>query len=259
MTEQGGAGAPDPWAGLPAEDVALVKDRHWDGVGALIRSYRHAEKRLGASPDKLLRIPDREDDAEGWSAIYGRLRPEKAEEYGIEGADPELLAKVHEAGLSKAQAKRLAEYLGERGKAAQEKSAQERGQKAEADIAALQREWGGEYDSNIAAGQRAKQALGWDDAMLDKLEEAIGTRATIELAARIGRGLREDGFAGPRGPQGATAQPFGLTREAAAGQLRSLEANPEWLKRRWSGDPRVSAEAMEERSRLSRIAHPDPD
>lgn len=263
MAEQGAQGAPaaagDWLSGFSAENRGYVENKGWKDPGAMLESYRVLEKVRGVPAERLLKLPEKDDDAAGWGEVYGRLRPGKVEDYGIEGADPELLSKVYEAGLSKRQAQALATYLGERGKAAQAKAAEERGLKAETDLAALRREWGQEYDANIQAGQRAKQALGWNDETLDKLEEALGTRGALELAARIGRGLSEDGFAGPREPQGSTAQPFGMTRSAALAKYSELMGSPEFQKRLMSEDPAVRRAAVNERQRLALVAFPDEE
>lgn len=270
MAEQGGdqgaqgqpSGQPSgPWTGLGPEDMALVQDRHWNGVGEVLRSYRNLEKLRGVPDSELLRIP-RADDAAGWDAFHGRLRPEGPDKYDLGEHAPkegqaDLRPLAHKFGLTQRQAAGLAAELAQITAGHTEQQVAERGQRAEADVAALRQSWGPEYDANIAAGQRAKQALGWDDATLDKLEDALGLRGTLELAARIGRGLKEDGFAGPQGPQAGGSMPFGLTREVAASQLKALEGNADWIKRRWSNNMQIRTEAMEERARLSRIANPD--
>ena len=43
----------------------------------------------------------------------------------------------------------------------------------------------------------------------------------------------------------------------AASQLKALEGNAYWNKRRWSDNAAVAAAAFEERARLSRIANPE--
>lgn len=264
MSEQQGQGqgqgqpaaAPNPWGELPSDLSGFVQNKGWSSPADALKSYVNLERLRGVPETELLRIP-KEGDAQAWDAFYGRLRPGKAEEYGVEGVDPELLSKVHEAGLSKQQVQRLAAYLGERGKASAEQAEQARAQQQEADVATLKREWGGEYDANVEAGKRAARALGWDGDTMDKLEGAMGTRFVLELAARIGRGLREDGFAGQQGPQGGSAQPFGMTREAAGAKLAQMQADPAFQARLYHADRTIRMAAHAERDAVARIAEPD--
>jgi hypothetical protein len=250
------AAAPNPWGELPADLSGFVQNKGWQSPVDALKSYVNLERLRGVPETELLRIP-KENDAAGWDAVYGRLRPGKVEDYGIEGADAELLAKVHEAGLSKQQAQRLAEYLGTRAKTAQEQSEQAKAQRQEADMAALKTEWGGEYDANVEAGKRAARALGWDAATIDKLEDALGTRGVYELAARLGRGLREDGFAGQQGPQSGQSLPFGMTPQAAGARLQQMQNDPAFQARLYHADKGVRLEAMKERDAIASLAYPE--
>lgn len=259
---QGGAPAASPWGELPQDLSGFVQNKGWSSPADALKSYVNLERLRGVPETELLRIP-KEGDTEAWNAVYGRLgRPESPDKYDLGDLAPkegqlDLRPLAHKYGLTQQQAKGLAADMAQLAGGHSEQAEQARAQKVEADVAALKREWGAEFDANVEAGKRAVRALGWDQAKLDKLEDALGTREVYELAARIGRGLREDGFAGQQGPQGGSAQPFGMTREAAGARLAQMQADPAFQARLYHADKNVRLEALRERTAIANIAEPD--
>lgn len=147
-------------------------------------------------------------DLEGKTVI-----PESAEAYQLpvpEGQDgtfaTEAAKWMHEAGVPVAQAQALAEkwnaYQAEQAQAAD----LARQQQGEADVAALRKEWGGQYDANLELGRRAVRAFvgQGEDAgpTLEKIESALGAAETFRLFHRIGKHLGE-GTLAPEAHAGA--------------------------------------------------------
>lgn len=262
--EQGGQQAaeqPNPWGmdSLQTEDRGWIELKGYKGTADLVRAHRGLEKMLGGPRDRLLKLPEK-DDAPEWGEVFGRLgRPETPDGYELQGADAELLARAHAAGLSKRQVQALAGYLGERGKAAQEKQEAERAERADADVLALKREWGAEFDLNVQHGKRAVQALGWDEQTIEKLEEALGTKATYQLAARIGRGLAEHSFVQGDNAAADARGGFGMSVAAAREKFQSMAGDPEFQKRLMSEDPTVRRAAVQERERIAQLAFPNEE
>lgn len=268
MSEQGapgagaggeGGAAASPWAGLKPENRGYVELKGFRDHDSVVQAYRELESFRGVPAERLLKLPDKEDAPE-WGGIYGRLgRPETPEGYELQGADAELLARLHSGGVSKRAAHDIAAYLGERAKAAQEKAEAERAERHQLEEQELRREWGQEFDRNIRNArevyQRAAKAVGWESpeamqADFDQIENQIGTMRLLKLMAFMGAGTAPARFV--EGDQGG-GSPFGdATPEAAMANFRKLSQDREFMKRVDSGD--VTAVAQYERA--ARLAAP---
>lgn len=156
-------------------------------------------------------------DLEGQTA-----KPESADAYklpvpeGQDGAFATEAAKwMHEAGIPVAQAQALAtkwnEYQADQAEAA-DKARQQQG---EADVAALRKEWGGQYDANVELGKRAVRTFGADEQTLEKISKALGDGETLRLFHRIGKHLGEGTLIPAGGERGATTPANPETARAA--------------------------------------------
>lgn len=247
------------------ENRGLAELKRWGGPDDLATSYRNLERLKGVPENELLRIP-KPEDAAGWEAFHARLRPAKPEDYDLGEHAPkegqtDLRPLAHKYGLTPQQARGLAGELAQLVQAQTGTQATQREASRTADMAALKTEWGGEYDANIEAGKRAVKHLGWDEKKIDALEAALGTRGTFELAARIGRGLREDGMPGQTqlAGGGQQSEPFGLTPQAAQARLKQMQADPAFQARLYNTtDKAVRLAAMAERDKIGAIAYPEP-
>lgn len=254
---EGGAGNPTPWAGLSEQNRGFVGLKGFKNEDAVVTAYRELESFRGVPAERLLKLPDKDDSPE-WEGVHKRLgRPDKAEEYGVEGADADLLAEAHKAGLTKRQVQALAAHLGTRGKAAQEKAEAERVAQQQLEEQELRKEWGPEFEANLRHGkevyQRAAKAVGWasPEAMqkdFEAIEAQIGTGKLLKLMAFMGRGTAPHAFVEGQGGGGSS---FGDTAPAAAmAKFRALSGDREFMKRLDAGD--VSAQA--EYDRWSKLA-----
>ena len=232
-----------------------LQNKGWKDPSELAVGYRNLEKLVGQ--DKLV-MPKGADDKEGWNRVYDAMgRPKSAEEYKLplpEGDNGEFAkaasAKFHELGISQNQANALAEWWnGQQQNAmqAQQAQLQQQGLRAEQDMAQLKTDWGQAYDENINLGKRAAQTFGLDQAKLESLESAWGTKGMLEFMAKIGRGLTEHNFEG-----GNTTQGFGMTPEAAKQRIGALQGDKEWVGKYLGGN----VEAQNEMKRLMGIAYP---
>jgi len=136
-------------------------------------------------------------DLEGLTA-----KPESVDAYklpvpeGQDGAFAGEAAKwMHEAGIPVAQAQALATKWNEY-QASQAKAADlARQQQGEADVSALRKEWGGQYDANVELGKRAVRTFVGEgqeaEKLLGSLEGAVGAGQLLRLFHRIGANLGE--------------------------------------------------------------------
>lgn len=265
-SDGGGAAPPQQWydalEGITPEERGWVQNKKYESPLEALRATRGMEKILGGPRERLLRLPE-SDDAPEWGEIFGRMgRPEKPEDYGIEGADVELLQQAHAAGLSKRQVGKLAEYLAGRAKTAQEKADGEYDTAAQADEDSLKREWGPEFENNLrVAGQlagRVKVALGMDDdqwkATAEKLTRAMGVANSLKMFVLLGRGAGEHRFVGSE----TASTGFGENTPAAAkARYDAKLADPDFRKRYTSQDKTVRLAAVRELSELAKVAFPD--
>jgi hypothetical protein len=240
-----------------AELKGYVENKGWKTPEDAMASYRGLERLVGV--DKIP-MPKGDDDKEGYERVYAALgRPAKAEDYKLpvpDGMDrtfaSQAEAKFHELGLSAKQASALAEwnneFLATQMKGQQESAALQ----TEQDVTALKREWGpAAFDENIALGRKAAQEFEITPH-IDKLEQALGTKATLELLSRIGRGLTEHTFEG-----GKTTAGFGMTPEAAKAEIAQLQGSlskpgdKEFMALYLAGD----SKALARMERLQKIAY----
>lgn len=159
-------------------------------------------------------MPGKDATPEQWAEFYGKIgRPETADAYELpvpEGDDgafaKEASAWMHEAGLSKDQAGKLAVKWNEMAAAQQAQSVAAEQQAAQAahvqntaEAAELKTAWGQQFDANMHhAKQAVQQFLPKDKAAetISALESKLGYKATIEFLHNIGKGLGEHDAAG---------------------------------------------------------------
>lgn len=232
-----------PWyASIENPDLkGFAELKGFKDPAAVLDSYRNLETKLGAPPDRLVKLPEKPDDP-AWSEVFSKVglgRPAEAKEYGLqvpEGVDPGYarameqaafdagVPKKHLAALVEANAK-FAAAEDARVKALEEvKSAQ--------DIAALKQSWGGLYEQNVELGRRAAAemaaAVGLEAPELSEIEGAIGTAKFLKLFAAVGSKNNQEAAFREGGP-GNTS--FGMSPEAANVRFNELMLNPEWVKK----------------------------
>ncbi len=101
---------------------------------------------------------------------------------------------MHALGLTSKQAQGIAEWNNTQiAQAAQAKQIERQREQA---ASALKREWGNEYDRNLTLGDRAAQEFGFTEDMVRAMAHGMGHKPTLEILARIGRGLTEHSYEG---------------------------------------------------------------
>lgn len=214
----------------------------WTNVESLAKSAHSLEQFVGAPHDEVVRI-GKNATPEQVRQVLGRLGlPDTADKYEI--AEPpkgtpqnENMVKwsketFHKLGLLPSQAKELSTAYTKLAAdiATQQATDYEIGYQA--DVKALQSEWRGGYDSQMAKAQNAARSLDFDGTAIDAMESAIGYAATMRFFAKLGDKLGESQFV-ESGDGKSTG--FGTTMTPA-------EAKAEWLK--FSTDPGVKAALM---------------
>jgi hypothetical protein len=95
----------------------------------------------------------------------------------------------------------------------------------------------------VRLGKRAVREFGLEGSV-EKLEAALGSGDLLKLTAKLGRGLKEDSFAGGSVPVA------GLTKEGAKEELALLQRDKAFATRYLAGE----ADAVRKFTRLHEIA-----
>ena len=245
------------WYSQMSEEArGFVQTKGWQSPDDVVQSYTNLEKLLGADKAGRGVIMPKEDAApEEWGKFYDRLgRPASPDDYKlpVPQGDTGQFAKVaankfHELGITAKQAQSLAEWWNSQSQEMQTSQMNQQAQNSEMEMQVLQSEWGKEFDANIEAARRATRQFGVEEAMLEKIENAVGTREMLKLFANIGKGLGEDAFIDSDKSAG-----FGMSPEAARVRIAQLKGDKDWSAKYLSGN----ADAKAEMERLMRAAYP---
>jgi hypothetical protein len=240
---------PAAWhAGLDADALAHLGSKGWDKLDAptvartVYDSYRQAEKIIGTSADKVIRIPEA-TDTEGWKSVYAKLgAPPDPTGYDITGVKHtdgrdvddgfrDFTRKVaSELHLPKEAAPRLAsEIVKYIDQAATERTASETAAVA-ASQQALRVAWGSNYDANKFLATNTAQKLGVTPDAVNALEKAIGYDRVMEMFRGIGAATGEDKFLGGGNHDNVVA-----TLESATAEKEALKSDPDWTARFLNG------------------------
>lgn len=264
----GGGGAPDPAAGntflasLPEDIRGEAMFQDIKDVGALARSYMHAQRLVGADKATVLALP-KGDDPAAWGEVYAKLgRPESPDGYKLTapegmqvdaGLQSGFTKTAHELGISAKQAEGLfAWWNGAMQGAAQQQSAATAQQLAAAE-ASLRQEWGAAFDQQMQAARDAVRHYGGDDLVKELNITGNGNNPElVKLFAKLGGQLREDGvLTGRSGPGGEA-----LTPDAARQQIDTKMKDKEFLAAYRDKAHAKHGEAMAEMTRLYQFAYP---
>lgn len=242
-----------PWyAGIENPDLrGLAEIKKWDSPEKALESYRALESKLGAPPDRLLKLPEKPDDP-AWAEIHKKLgfaAPEKAEEYELpvpEGFNQDyaqaVAAKAKELGIPKHMLKGLAEFNNEFIKSALDADDKAREQRVSTAIAELRMDWAGQYEQTMALAQRAeslvKAEVGLSDESLKAWQEA-DPKGYFKLLGHYGSRLAEARKIDGVQTGGGEMQ---LSPEAAKVKLRDLMQDKDWFQRWERQDVQARAE-----------------
>lgn len=235
----------------------------------LAKGYHGYAKKFGLPPDRLLTLPEKDDDAEGWNGVYKALgRPDSADKYDLRDPAPETGIKVdaelkkwfgekaHAYGLSNQQAAKLYDdwnaLQGDRGKA----SAAALTQQAADATAALQKEWGDAFKQNTELAEQALNHYGGAEVARFLVEKGLQNDARIvKMFAAMGKQLAEDGIIG-RAPGGDSA----VSPTEAKQQIAALETSKEWTETmRLPKDNPARQAMLARRGKLYDVAFPEKD
>ena len=245
----GGAGAGNWWEGDKFNDThrqlltakGLTVDDPLEALAKITENYRHAESRLGASPDQLLTRPKKDEDMSEWLRKNGEVFgiPESAEKYELakpegwpkdQAWDAELEGKAralgHQLGLNGPQLQGMVNLYAENVAGMLQGAERDLQQSADQLRTELKKDWGDQYDARVALAQQAASALaeaaGLDSNALMNIAQVLkgssGDANTLRLFAAVGQMMGEDNLPRLEGSGGG----LGTTPAGARAELDAM-------------------------------------
>lgn len=258
-----------PW--FATLDPALGKDRNvnkYESVEALARAHVAALKRFGKDPAQLLEVPEKPDDKEGWSKLWGALgRPETVDGYGfkpLEGvADTDnaavagFIEKAHGLGASKAVVEAAIEAVIEVRTKGEEARLAEREAQTKTVTEALQAEWGEKFE--VYKGEIGKLILdSGGEALVEELNDlGLGNSVGLNklLASLIDRRAEPETLPGGGG---AAPGSDAMTPYQAQSKLAEIHGSADKQAIMLDKNHPQHKTLMAERERLLIVAYPGP-
>lgn len=246
--------------GLSDDYKGYVQTKGFKDPTAVLESYKNIEKLMGAPRERLMTIPEKDDDAVGWDAIHNRLgRPATAADYKFEVSPDAVTAEAaeflrgefHKLGLSKKQGETLMTRYGEHFAGEVVKSQEQMQATLTIQQNLLKKEWGAAHDQNMQTARSATIAFKLDGAKIDALEAAMGYDGVMKFLHDLGSKIGTHSYVAP----GAGGGNGPVTPAAALSQISALRADPDFVKKYTSGD----VEARAKMERLHMMAYPTID
>lgn len=244
----GAGAAAKPWFdGLDPEVRGHIDNKGWkvDDPRAVVtemaKAWKAAEKFVGAPADQVLKLPKDAADEAGWAAVRQRLgMPKEAKEYDFssvkfsdgteldQGFVDALRPALHKAGVAKEIAPEIVRAVVGFMDNADKIETETRNTTMRNEQAALQKEWGSNFEFNRLTAMQGAKRLGVDEATVKQLESSMGFAKTMEMFRKIGAGTNEDTFI-----QGGTGNP--TTTNGAIARKSELMSDPEFVKNYLAG------------------------
>lgn len=207
---------------------SVIMNQKLGTVSAVVNSYMNLRKNMDGK-DRI-EIPSK-DDADGWSALRGKLgRPDEASGYdlGEPPADGEsaftaqFRELAHARGMDQDQAAGVYADLSTY-QAGVDSSAESifLTQQAEA-TTALKSTWGSDYDQNMRdAKSAAVDLLGLDGTKIEALERIVGTHEMLDIFLKV----KAVTGSHPNAGQGGAAAGGAITPAEATEELAAMRAD----------------------------------
>jgi len=259
-----GAAAATDWTANLSEDMrGYVQNKGFKQPEDVLNSYVNLEKLHGVPAEQIVKLPGDNDDPESWNNVWSKLgKPDSPDGYEVpmpeEGGDENFAAEAknwfHEANLTPAQAKKVAEKWNEYVTSTQQQTAEQQQQQAQEAEKTLKKEWGKAHDENIQVAQKAAREFGVTADQIDALEKTMGYDGVMKFMHSIGSKLGEDGYVAS-GPGGNNSFTGAMTPEQAKSRIATLRQDSGFVDRYTKGD----TEARKEMARLHEMAYPSEE
>lgn len=240
------------WRDSIADEHKATADRFTD-LNAAMKSVEDLRKLVS----ERVAMPGEDADDDTWSKFRDKMGiPEAAESYALpddfetddvgEALIEAFRPIAHEANLSQDGFQKIIQTWNEFTDQAIAQEKAERQKQTEESVAALQKEWGKDYEANLNLALRAFKQMGGDEVAqffdTTKTEDGmmLGNHPVmIKMGAQIGRQMSEDGMIAPVGA--AEAQTIAERINALSSEIHAANAK---------GDAITRNRLVQERSEL---------
>lgn len=219
-----------------------------DAVTAAIKmaqAHLESSRLLGVPADRIIKLPAKADDIEGWNGVYAKLgAAAKADDYKYDGLKfkdgsdlddgfTSLMRNVSSTlHLSVEGSKQLASELVKFMDAAEDSESATKTAAAAEEKQKLATNWGKNFEANKFVASQAAQKLGFTQEEIEGLQGLVGYARIMEAFRKVGAGMGEDIFV-----QNGSGEGKGgiMTREQATLRLEELKADSAWVERYQAG------------------------
>lgn len=261
-----GGGDQQPWfkaAGIDPKYEPAITAKGWSSPNDLLESYTNVEKLVslerGGDVDRIIVKPKdgaTPEEVAQFRAKAGFAAPAAPEDYGF---TPEQIAAApvigeaakwfHAAGIPKDVAGSLMEQV----TAYETQQVEAFKANSDREYTALGQELGDKFGDFEEAGRRAFKASGLEPQMLDKIEQAVGTKAMMTMFAKFGSAMTE--AAAPQPGKTGGGQ-FAQSAEQAQARITTLSKDSDFQAKLLSTNPEVRKSAQAEWENLFKTAYP---
>lgn len=218
---------------LPEEYRTNPSLQSFKDLPSLVKSYVHAQSMVGA--DKVV-IPKADAKPEDWGQVYDKLgRPKVPDEYNLtdienlpeaykkEGDNKAFKAYAHSLGLNNTQANNLYQFLQNIAVEHLTTTEQNNKQALEAATETAKKEWGKNFDVEVARAKAAVKQFGGDEFAKYIDESGLGNDPRfLKFAHNVAKAMSEDSaFFGRAANQGFASGPEHAKAEIAKLQTDS--------------------------------------
>lgn len=222
------------WTQTLAPELREVAQKNgWKDPNEAVKGYQHLVTKLGLRRVAPLGEKASEAEIKEYREIMGI--PETPDGYkppeGLNFENPELYGRMaqlaHKHHVPPTAFNSMAAALQEIGAEAVKAENDKIDAAIAAEIAGLQKSWGGDFEANQAKARATAKALGWDDQVIAQLGESKGaglvltTLTTLHEKYGIGR---EGALHGVGGAQGFTT----VDPATARAEIDNIRASKEW-------------------------------
>jgi hypothetical protein len=183
------------------DDESKRKLARYKTANDVAKSALEFDKRISQS----VPIPGKDANKETWDAFYKRLgRPESKGEYDLDAvflpdgvtkddkSDEQFRSIAYDLGLTKEQAKKLHKYAAQQGLDAYGNLKKQMEAQREQSRETLKKEWGSDYDRNVALIGTVLRKFG-DDGVIQYLNSGPGNDpAMLKFLTKFGKAISPD-------------------------------------------------------------------
>ena len=254
-SEAPAAAQPASWYGDGVDDSTkgYIENNGWKAPKDVITGYQNLEKLLGHDrAGRTVTIPKEGEDA---SEFYTKLgRPESPEKYNLgEGADTDAAKwytkTAFELGLSNHQAANLFQSFDQYTAQQLNEISAKKAENAQSELNEMKAKWGAAFEKNFNAARYGAEKLGFSDAELKSIQDAVGVQAMLERFSQVGLSYGEHAFQGSGSESGNS---FVMSPQQALSKIDDLKLDNEFMKKYMSADKT----AVERMTKLMKLAYP---